>query len=55
MARLRTRGERTEEGSLRHGERIYPYLTCLRRLPRNLAWSDAAITALRERQASHAR
>ncbi|ARF54277.1 PadR family transcriptional regulator [Streptomyces gilvosporeus] len=52
------RGERTEEDFLRHGERIGPYLTCLRGLAferGNRDWCESVITVLRERQRAHAR
>ncbi|AYV31615.1 PadR family transcriptional regulator [Streptomyces sp. CJ_13] len=53
---LRTmRGERDEEEFLRHGERVGPYLTCLRGLAfeeGNRDWCARAITVLRERKAA---
>ncbi|WP_336215906.1 PadR family transcriptional regulator [Nonomuraea sp. LPB2021202275-12-8] len=56
---LRTmRGDRTEEEFLRHGERIGPYLTCLRGLAferGNRDWCERAATVLRERQGAHDR
>jgi DNA-binding PadR family transcriptional regulator len=56
---LRTmRGDRTEEDFLRHGERIGPYLTCLRGLAfeqGNRDWCELVITILKERQGAHAR
>ena len=51
------RGDRSEEEYLRHGERIGPYLTCLRGLAfeqGNRDWCARAVTVLRERTA-HAR
>ncbi|GAU71070.1 putative PadR family transcriptional regulator [Streptomyces sp. NBRC 110611] len=48
------RGARTEEEFLRHGERIGPYLTCLRGLAfeeSNRDWCERTVTVLRERQA----
>ncbi|MFG2709875.1 PadR family transcriptional regulator [Streptomyces goshikiensis] len=56
---LRTmRGERAEEEFLRHGERVGPYLTCLRGLAfeeGNRDWCARAITVLRERKAARER
>jgi DNA-binding PadR family transcriptional regulator len=52
------RGDRTEEEFLRHGERIGPYLTCLRGLAfehGNRDWCDRTATVLRERKGAHAR
>lgn len=52
------RGERTEEDFLRHGERIGPYLTCLRGLDferGNHDWCARTITILRERDGGRAR
>jgi DNA-binding PadR family transcriptional regulator len=50
---LRTmRGDRTEEDFLRHGERVGPYLTCLRGLAfeqGNRDWCERTIAVLRER------
>jgi DNA-binding PadR family transcriptional regulator len=51
------RGERGEEEFLLHGERIGPYLTCLRGLAferGNRDWCERAVTVLRAR-AAHAR
>lgn len=51
------RGDRTEEEFLRHGDRIGPYLTCLRGLAfeeGNRDWCERAVAVLRERQARHA-
>ncbi|MGW6708822.1 PadR family transcriptional regulator [Streptomyces sp. NPDC054956] len=48
------RGERSEEEFLRHGERIGPYLTCLRGLEferANRAWYERTTTILSERRA----
>ena len=47
------RGDRSEEEYLRHGERIGPYLTCLRGLAfeqGNRDWCERAVTVLRERR-----
>jgi DNA-binding PadR family transcriptional regulator len=56
---LRTmRGDRTEEEFLLHGERIGPYLTCLRGLAfeqGNRDWCERAVAILRERQGAGAR
>lgn len=52
------RGERTEEEFLRHGERVGPYLTCLRGLrfeQENHDWCERTVAVLRERQAARAR
>ncbi|GAA1303158.1 PadR family transcriptional regulator [Planotetraspora silvatica] len=52
------RGDRTEEEFLRHGERIGPYLTCLRGLAfehGNRDWCERTAAVLRERKAAHAR
>ncbi|MEU3416587.1 PadR family transcriptional regulator [Streptomyces sp. NPDC006658] len=52
------RGDRTEEEFLRHGDRVGPYLTCLRGLAfeqGNRDWCERTITVLRERQRAHAR
>ncbi|MCJ1676517.1 PadR family transcriptional regulator [Streptomyces sp. APSN-46.1] len=49
------RGESGEEEFLRHGERVGPYLTCLRGLAfeqGNRDWCERAITVLRERKAA---
>ncbi|KAF4408801.1 MULTISPECIES: PadR family transcriptional regulator [Streptomyces] len=55
---LRTmRGDRSEEEFLRHGERIGPYLTCLRGLAfeqGNHDWCERTIAVLRERRAARA-
>ncbi|MCX4545564.1 PadR family transcriptional regulator [Streptomyces sp. NBC_01565] len=56
---LRTmRGERDEAEFLRHGERVGPYLTCLRGLAferGNRDWCERAITVLRERETARER
>jgi len=47
------RGDRSEEEFLRHGERIGPYLTCLRGLAfeqGNRDWCERVVTVLRERR-----
>ncbi|MFC1441958.1 PadR family transcriptional regulator [Streptacidiphilus sp. N1-10] len=47
------RGDRSEQEYLRHGERIGPYLTCLRGLAfeqGNRDWCERAVTVLRERR-----
>lgn len=52
------RGERTEEEFLRHGERIGPYLTCLRGLEferSNREWYVRTTTILSERKAGRVR
>jgi DNA-binding PadR family transcriptional regulator len=52
------RGDRSEEEFLRDGERIGPYLTCLRGLDferGNRDWCRRAVTILRERRTAHAR
>ncbi|MFJ8074080.1 PadR family transcriptional regulator [Streptomyces sp. NPDC096176] len=52
------RGERSEEDFLRHGERVGPYLTCLRGLAfeqGNRDWCERSAAILRERQQAHAR
>ncbi|MEU0372175.1 PadR family transcriptional regulator [Streptomyces sp. NPDC006283] len=52
------RGDRGEEDFLRHGERIGPYLTCLRGLAfeqGNRDWCERSAAILRERQQTHAR
>ncbi|MET9882068.1 PadR family transcriptional regulator [Streptomyces sp. NPDC006430] len=58
-ALLRTmRGDRTEEDFLRHGERVGPYLTCLRGLAfeqGNRDWCERTIAVLREREVARAR
>ncbi|TDU04884.1 DNA-binding PadR family transcriptional regulator [Streptomyces sp. 846.5] len=49
------RGDRSEEEFLLHGERIGPYLTCLRGLAfeqGNRDWCERAVTVLRERGTS---
>ncbi|MFE2474523.1 PadR family transcriptional regulator [Streptomyces sp. NPDC059389] len=55
---LRTmRGDRSEEEFLRRGERIGPYLTCLRGLAfeqGNRDWCERTIAVLREREAARA-
>lgn len=55
---LRTmRGDRAEEDFLRHGERVGPYLTCLRGLAfeeGNRDWCERTIAVLREREAARA-
>ncbi|KOU20567.1 PadR family transcriptional regulator [Streptomyces sp. WM6372] len=55
---LRTmRRDRSEEDFLRHGERIGPYLTCLRGLAfeqGNRDWCERTIAVLREREAARA-
>ncbi|MBC6462819.1 PadR family transcriptional regulator [Actinomadura sp. HBU206391] len=51
------RGDRSEEEFLRHGERIGPYLTCLRGLAferGNRDWCHRSAAILRERRAAHA-
>ncbi|WP_330335425.1 PadR family transcriptional regulator (plasmid) [Streptomyces sp. NBC_00536] len=50
------RAGRTEEEFLRHGDRIGPYLTCLRGLDferANRDWYERTITVLRDRQPEH--
>ncbi|WP_449060706.1 PadR family transcriptional regulator [Planomonospora algeriensis] len=52
------RGGRSEEEFLRHGERIGPYLTCLRGLAfeqGNRDWCRRSAAILQERRAAHAR
>ncbi|GAA3954583.1 PadR family transcriptional regulator [Actinomadura viridis] len=52
------RGDRTEEEFLRHGERVGPYLTCLRGLAferGNRDWCERVAAVLRERKAVHDR
>ncbi|MEU7058093.1 PadR family transcriptional regulator [Streptomyces sp. NPDC046197] len=47
------RGDRTEEEFLRHGDRIGPYLTCMRGLAfeeGNRDWCERTIAVLRERR-----
>lgn len=54
---LKMRGERAEEEFLRHGERIGPYLTCLRGLEferANRAWYERTTKILSERRAPRA-
>ncbi|MER7466151.1 PadR family transcriptional regulator [Streptomyces sp. NPDC097981] len=55
---LRTmRGDRAEEDFLRHGERVGPYLTCLRGLAfeqGNRDWCERTIAVLQEREAARA-
>lgn len=51
------RGDRAEEEFLRHGDRVGPYLTCLRGLAfeeGNRDWCERTITVLRERQRARA-
>lgn len=51
------RGDRDEEEFLRHGERIGPYLTCLRGLAfeqGNLDWCERSAAVLRRRQSAWA-
>ena len=51
------RGDRSEEEFLRHGERIGPYLTCLRGLAFERATATGATriaAVLRERRTTHA-
>ncbi|MGW2564162.1 PadR family transcriptional regulator [Streptomyces sp. NPDC001514] len=50
---LTMRGDRSEEEFLRHGERIGPYLTCLRGLAfeqGNRDWCHRTVAVLKERQ-----
>ncbi|MGI5340944.1 PadR family transcriptional regulator [Streptomyces sp. CA-181903] len=52
------RGDRTEEDFLRHGDRVGPYLTCLRGLAfeqGNRDWCERTITVLRQRRADRSR
>ncbi|MFB7629886.1 PadR family transcriptional regulator [Streptomyces sp. NPDC056149] len=52
------RGDRTEEEFLREGERIGPYLTCLRGLAfeqGNRDWCERTTAVLRERRRAHDR
>ena len=54
----RLRGDRTEEEFLRHGDRIGPYLTCLRGVAfeqENRDWCARTIAVLEERRQVHAR
>ncbi|GGW99281.1 PadR family transcriptional regulator [Streptomyces malachitofuscus] len=54
----RLRGDRTEEDFLRHGDRIGPYLTCLRGVAfeqENRDWCVRTIDVLEERRQLHAR
>ncbi|MEV4332142.1 PadR family transcriptional regulator [Streptomyces sp. NPDC049597] len=54
----RLRGDRTEEEFLRHGDRIGPYLTCLRGLAferENLDWCTRTIAVLEERRQARSR
>ncbi|MGW6792655.1 PadR family transcriptional regulator [Streptomyces chartreusis] len=54
----RLRDDRTEEEFLRHGDRVGPYLTCLRGVAferENLNWCTRTITVLEERRRIHAR
>ncbi|MFJ2032264.1 PadR family transcriptional regulator [Streptosporangium sp. NPDC087985] len=51
------RGDRSEEEFLRHGERVGPYLTCLRGLAfeqGNRDWCRRSAAVLRERRTAHA-
>jgi hypothetical protein len=51
------RGDRSEEEFLRHGERVGPYLTCLRGLAferGNRDWCHRSAAILRDRRAAHA-
>ncbi|MFE0440360.1 PadR family transcriptional regulator [Streptomyces nigra] len=53
----RLRGDRTEEEFLRRGDRVGPYLTCLRGVAferENLDWCTRTITVLEERRQIHA-
>ncbi|MEU1312391.1 PadR family transcriptional regulator [Streptomyces cinnamoneus] len=52
------RGDRTEDDHLRHGERIGPYLTCLRGLAfeqENRDWCERSVAILNERRSARAR
>jgi DNA-binding PadR family transcriptional regulator len=52
------RGDRTEEEFLRDGDRVGPYLTCLRGLAfeeGNRDWCDRTVAVLRARQAARGR
>ncbi|MGC0211737.1 PadR family transcriptional regulator [Streptomyces levis] len=54
----RLRGDRTEAEFLRHGDRVGPYLTCLRGLTferENRDWCARTIAVLEERRQIHAR
>lgn len=54
----RLRGDRTEEEFLRHGDRIGPYLTCLRGVAfeqENRDWCLRIVDVLKERRQLHAR
>ncbi|MFF9490123.1 PadR family transcriptional regulator [Streptomyces sp. NPDC014676] len=54
----RLRGERTETEFLRHGDRVGPYLTCLRGVAferENRDWCTRTIAVLEERRQVHAR
>ncbi|CAM5290469.1 PadR family transcriptional regulator [Streptomyces pilosus] len=54
----RLRGDRTEEEFLRHGDRVGPYLTCLRGVAfeqENRDWCVRTIAVLEERRQLHAR
>jgi DNA-binding PadR family transcriptional regulator len=54
----RLRGDRAEEEFLRHGDRIGPYLTCLRGLAfeqENRDWCTHTIAVLEERRRAHTR
>ncbi|MFG2512473.1 PadR family transcriptional regulator [Streptomyces sp. NPDC048584] len=54
----RLRGERTEEDFLRHGDRIGPYLTCLRGVAfeqENHDWCVRTVAILEERRQAHVR
>lgn len=54
----RLRGDRTEEDFLRHGDRVGPYLTCLRGVAfeqENRDWCARTIAVLEERRRVHAR
>ncbi|MFD7701712.1 PadR family transcriptional regulator [Streptomyces caelestis] len=53
----RLRGDRTEEEFLRHGDRVGPYLTCLRGVAfeqENRDWCTRTATVLEERRRIHA-
>ncbi|MBC2876944.1 MULTISPECIES: PadR family transcriptional regulator [Streptomyces] len=52
------RGDRTEEEFLRHGDRVGPYLTCLRGLAfeqGNRDWCERTIAVLRQRRPARPR
>ncbi|BFO18055.1 PadR family transcriptional regulator [Streptomyces sp. KM77-8] len=54
----RLRGDRTEEDFLRHGDRIGPYLTCLRGVAferENHDWCVRTVAILEERRQAHVR